>query len=145
MDGQKYGWVITLRSNTYHYIRDFTHKRDYEAVYSLCKKKGIEVSHAKNRIFLEKFEILTNNTICSICELKLDQLNQNNSKKEILTEINNVSDGYFLRNVTCSEETCNEKGMAFVSIIDDEEKPHYCIIHNIRIQETIRKEKELVA
>ena len=142
MEGLKFGWRKPNRSNTYHYIADFSNKSGN--TWSLCYKHIVDVFYAKNIEFLEKYEILDTSKICHICELKLQQIKQNNSKKETLTEINeiSVSDGHVLKNVLCSQENCKNSGVAFVSIID-EEKPHYCIKHNLRVQETIRKEKEL--
>jgi len=143
MEGLKFGWVRPVRKDICHYIEDFSHVVTGN-VNSLCNEYHIKAHHGRNKEFLEKYEILDTSTICHVCELKLKQLEQNNSKKEILDEINNtsVSYGYVLRNVVCSDENCNEKGITFVSITD-EEKPHYCIKHNLRVQETIRKEKKL--
>ena len=144
MEGLKFGWRKAARSDIYHYIRDFSHKANYETVSSLCTEKSIEVHYAKTKTFLKEFEIDIRYNICHICKLKLEQIKQNDSKKETLTEINNmsVSDGHVLKNVICSEHNCKNSGVSFVSVID-EEKPHYCIKHNLRIQETIQKEKKL--
>lgn len=144
MEGLKFGWRRAARSDIYHYIRDFSHKANYETITSLCTKKSIEVDYAKTKIFLKEFEIGTQYTICDICKLKLEQLQQNNSKKETLAKINemSISNGHVLQKVICSEDNCNSSGMVFV-LINNEEKPHYCIKHNLRVQETIKKEKKL--
>lgn len=145
MEGLKFGWRRTARSDTYHYIRDFSHKANYETITSLCTEKSIEVGYAKTKIFLKEFEIDIQYNICHTCKLKLEQIKQNDSKKETLAETNEMSvrNGYVLQKVICAEETCDENGTAFVSI-NDEEKPHYCIKHNLLVQETIKKEKKLV-
>ncbi len=144
MEGLKFGWLQSSRSGMYHYVPDYT-SRDTDTLKSLCWKFSMDRVYAKTKEFLKKFEILDVSEICHICELKLKNKKQNDSKKEILEETNivSISDTYILRKVTCYEESCNETGISFVSIHN--EQAHYCIKHNLRVAETIRKEKEVTA
>jgi|APSaa5957512535_1039671.scaffolds.fasta_scaffold89893_2 hypothetical protein len=142
MEGLRFGWVLGVRSGIHHYISDFTHK---DSAGSLCNKLALEKYYAKKKEYLEKFEILDVTTICPACELKLQDKIQNDSKNEILEQINNasISDGFVLKKFMCAEESCVTSGVAFVSINSPNDQ-HYCIQHNLRVQETILKEKELV-
>ena len=143
MEKLKFGWRKSSRSGTYHYVPDYT-SRDTDTLRSLCNKFSMDRVYAKTKEFLEKFEILDAYVICNICELKLEQRKQNNFKKQLLDEINNISihNTHILKKVTCSEESCNETGMSFVSIHN--EQAHYCIKHNLLVIQTIQKEKEVV-
>jgi len=138
LEGLKFGWRKSSRSGMYHYVPDYT-SRDTGTLRSLCSKLSIDRVYAKTKEFLEKFEILDVSIICHICELKLEQRKQNNSKKQLLDEINDISihNTHILKKVTCSEESCNETGISFVSVND--EKDHYCIKHNLRVIQTIQK------
>jgi len=144
LEGLGFGWRALPRSGTYHYVPDHT-SRDTDTLRSLCWELSINRVYAKGKEFLEKFEILDVSKICHICELKLKNKNQNDFKKEILAEINNVStsDVYILNKVSCSEENCHETGISFVSV-NSPEKDHYCIKHNLRVTATIRKQKEVI-
>ena len=95
---------------------------------------------------MEKYEIPTQYNICTICQVNLEQLNQNQLKKEILNDICELSvyDTHVLKKVICSEPGCKVSGVSFVSI-SHEEKPHYCLTHNLRVTEILRLEKELIA
>jgi hypothetical protein len=137
MEGLTNGWVKSDISGKYHHIR-----RDINSDELATSSCGFKTR--KFAEILKKFEILDVSKICITCELKLKNKKQNDSKKQILTEINemSVSTGHILKKVICQEEDCNVSGMTFVSM-NNEEKPHYCIKHNLRVQLTIQKEKKL--
>jgi len=143
LENLKFGWRVSTRSGMYHYVPDYM-SRDTDMLKSLCWKFSINRVHAKSKEFLKKFEILDVSKICHICELKLKNKKYNDYKKEILEEINKISthDTHILKKVTCSEKSCHERGISFVST--HKEQAHYCIKHNLKVAETIRKEKEII-
>ena len=144
MENLKFGWRQSSRSGMYHYVPDYT-SRDTHTLRSLCWKFSMDRVYARTKEFLEKFEILDVSEICHICELKLKNRQQNDFKKEILEEINKIPthDGYVLKKATCSEESCNNSGVAFVSVNNPNDN-HYCTKHNLQVTETVRQEKEVI-
>ncbi len=141
MEGLTSGWILSNISGKYHYIRRDTNRDDITT--SPCGFRTRKFSE-----ILKKFEILDVLLICEKCERKIKQYQANNKKKydisNFTTVPTNSKNSHVLQNVVCAESGCNVTGVAFVST-EFEEKPHYCITHNLRVQINIQKEMEILA
>lgn len=123
------GWVKSSVSGTYHYIARIN---DNGTRRGEC---GYSTRHYL--YFYKKFEILDKSKICVKCELIITNRAINTAKKRDfiynMEPIIHVQDTHTLKQVTCSDPECNESGVAYVSTTRNE-KEHYCIEHNLRIQ-----------
>lgn len=133
MEGLTYGWKKAIKH--YHFHLSFRQL-------SLCGKAAYNPSEWKKIEFFSDIEIEPDMKICQECY----SLRQKDAKHEIIEEHKKSKslDGYILEKRGCHEVGCAVVGYAYVPS-KGEEKQHFCLKHNLRVQETIRKEKELAA
>jgi len=137
LEGLTYGWKRSLTH--YHYF-------DNESFSSLCGHAKYTNSYFKANEFFTEIELATDMSICKRCY----SVRQTNVKFEIIkkhqkSESTDIANhGYIIKESTCSEPGCNERGLV-IRFTEKDEKEHFCVKHNPRVQETIRKEKKITA
>ena len=128
MENLKYGWKKSVAKYHYYQMND---------TFSVCNSAVYHKSSYKELEFLADVEITADMRICQECY----SLRKNEIRHEIVRQHKESVAGrrktYELKERTCSEEGCKVRGIALVCVSDEDEKPHYCIRHNVR--ECIRR------
>jgi len=139
LEGLETGWVESHISGTYHFMPSPHTINDIHT--ARCGFQTIRHSD-----FYKKFEILDTSKICTKGEIIIKTTNQNQIKKKNfisnMKPIIPIQNTHSLKHVICSELKCKTSGVSFVSVND--EKDHYCIKHNLRVIQTIRKKEVVV-
>ena len=128
-----HGWVKSGITGLYHFIAHINHD---EMATSPCGFKTRKFAG-----IMPKSEILDVLLVCPKCDLVIKNHYLNSKKKREATEFTDFlknTETHKLVAVICSEKGCNVAGAAYVSVTG-EKKPHYCILHNIRIPLEERK------
>ena len=140
MEGLNHKWTKSRITGLYHYFGSL--KNGYsDSKLSICGSFKYFISSFAPRDFLDKFEILDQSKLCTKCKQILDVKSHN---KKIIEDVKllPIKNNHTSKYVTCSEPGCKEKGVTFVSTVYPE-KDHYCMKHNLRVQQTIKKTKAI--
>ena len=138
MEGLNYKWTKSTATGLYHFFRVIS-DTGTDTKDSICNSFRIGFYSLNPSDFVEEYEILDPSKICIKCKRFLDVKSHN---KKIIKEVKflPIQNNHVSKIVTCSEPGCKQKGVTFVSTIYPE-KDHYCIDHNLRVQDTIKKIK----
>ena len=132
MENLKHGWKKCIRKYHYHAINDLL---------SICGRARYYMSRSKELEFLADFKITPDMRICPECyTLRKDRVRHEivRQHQESVTGYRKI---YELKERTCNEPGCKARGIALVCVSNEEEKPHYCIRHNVRVQNRIGKKR----
>lgn len=128
MEGQMFGWKKSIKQ--YHYFES-------DSMSSLCNQVTYANSSFKQLVFYDDTEIVQDMMVCPACYTARQTLIRNKIKDRFKNEEFSEK-GFAVKEVKCSDENCNVRGLAIIFSIENE-KPHYCLIHNPRIQQSDRQ------